>query len=265
MFSWSPAFSVMRAIVLCVMGLTPVAASAVQAPENAPTETAPEAQTPPPSPESDEAPQEAESTQVPADEVFPPGTPTREERLHLDPVEGSLGIYGREGAETRVELYPCAENSLCGRIVWLRRLAEPDGSVRRDLKNPEPELRMRPLIGLEVLWGLQGRDGTGRVWNRGRIYNPDDGNDYKARVEFREDNSIELKACIFIVCETQIWMHHGDPVGSTAPGTTDATPEEEPQGETLPADAGMMDGVDAEGQRGPEEPAERESPTSPDT
>ncbi len=151
------------------------------------------------------------------DRRFPEGTPSLAERLALDPVDGSLGVFARDGADTRVELYPCApdEAKLCGRIVWLRRLAEEDGSIRRDVKNPDEDLRERPLIGLEVLWDLSSKKGDQAVWTGGRIYNPDDGNDYRARLSFEDGNMLRLKACLLVICETQIWRQHSGPAEGT--------------------------------------------------
>ncbi len=148
---------------------------------------------------------------------FPEGTPSLEERLTIEPVEDTLGVYGRDGADTRIELYNCGTDELCGRIVWLRRLAEDDGSVRKDLKNPDPDLQSRELMGMKVLWGLERKGKGGDRWVRGRIYNPDDGKDYKAHLAFRDDEAVELEACIFLLCKTQVWEPIKDaPVPGTA-------------------------------------------------
>ncbi|MGF1456445.1 MAG: DUF2147 domain-containing protein [Alphaproteobacteria bacterium] len=165
---------------------------------------------------------------------FPDGTPSREERLALAPVPDSMGIYAREGADTRIELYPCEDNELCGRIVWLRRLAEADGSVRKDLKNPDPDLQSRRLMGMMVLWGLERKDQQADKWVGGRIYNPDDGKDYKARLAFRDDEAVELQACIFLLCKTQIWRpHESAPVKSDRAQSGDGVSPETQTGRSV--------------------------------
>lgn len=139
----------------------------------------------------------------------PAGTPPDEAISYLPFADGSFGIYGQDNANTRVELYPCEDDSLCGRIVWLRRMTEDDGSPRVDAENPDPDLRNQPLIGLTVLWDLEKR-GEGE-WRGGRIYNADDGERYRAHIKFESPEAIELKACLFVVCETQTWTRVAGP------------------------------------------------------
>ncbi len=143
------------------------------------------------------APAAPDAASAEAKASLPPGS-------LLPLLDDSFGIFAREGADTRIELFPCEDEELCGRIVWLRRMAEADGSKRRDLKNPDEDLRDRALIGMTVLWDLEARKNDDR-WTGGRIYNPDDGKDYRAKVRFMDDDTVELKACVLIICETQIW------------------------------------------------------------
>ncbi len=149
---------------------------------------------------------------------FPPDTPSLEERLDIDPVERSKGIYAQaiEWPLNRIELYECGEGEMCGRLVWLYRMAEPDGSERLDAKNPDPDLRDRRLIGLEVLTGLtQKKEGR---WTGGEIYNANDGKSYRAAINFEKDGSVELKACFLFLCEEQDWVPAEIPDQEDLPG-----------------------------------------------
>ena len=42
-----------------------------------------------------------------------------------------------------------------GKIVWLQDPTEPDGSPAVDNNNPDPKLRSRKLLGLNMLSGLK--------------------------------------------------------------------------------------------------------------
>ena len=57
-------------------------------------------------------------------------------------------------------------------------IGEP-GALRRDDNNPDPELRSRVLVGLELLSDYRF---DGRRW-QGRIYDPESGNTYSSRME----------------------------------------------------------------------------------
>ena len=60
-------------------------------------------------------------------------------------------------AEVAVQIFACG-GLLCGRIVWLQHPRDQAGQLVRDLENPDPALRQRPLCGQTILWGLQPAD-----------------------------------------------------------------------------------------------------------
>ena len=76
---------------------------------------------------------------------------------------------------------------LCGRIVWLQHPRDQAGQLVRDLENPDPASRQRPLCGQTILWGLQPADID--HWENGWLYNPDDGKTYRVRAELRSADS----------------------------------------------------------------------------
>jgi uncharacterized protein (DUF2147 family) len=73
-----------------------------------------------------------------------------------------------------------------GRIVWLERPSYPlddalgmGGQAKMDRRNPDPNLRTRPILGLKILEGL--RYNGGHEWTGGRVYAPDEGRSYKGK------------------------------------------------------------------------------------
>ena len=65
-----------------------------------------------------------------------------------------------------------------------------------NLKNENPALRTRPLLGLTVLRGLRrSDDGT---WKDGEIYNPDDGVDYQALMSIGDDGTLHVRAYVIL-------------------------------------------------------------------
>lgn len=127
--------------------------------------------------------------------------------VDLEPDEtGSYGVFTRSGESVRIELHKCQRTELCGRIVWLARPVNPNGSLRLDILNTHPELRDRPLIGLRVLWNLERRKPG--VWKGGVLYNADDGKRYRANLEFLDRDTVELTACYLLFCRDQRWSRH---------------------------------------------------------
>jgi uncharacterized protein (DUF2147 family) len=94
------------------------------------------------------------------------------------------------------------EASNCGRIA---ALGDPSGAERFDTHNPSAGLRRRPVLGLELLSGLQPA-GPPRAWTVDALYNPDDGRTYRGTVRLLSDDRLELKGCaLAIFCQTQTW------------------------------------------------------------
>ena len=59
-----------------------------------------------------------------------------------------------------------------------------NGPEKKDVKNPNKELRDLPLKGLVYLMGLSFEDGE---WKGGKIYNPYDGKTYNGKMYLSED------------------------------------------------------------------------------
>lgn len=75
--------------------------------------------------------------------------------------------------------------------------------VFTDYNNKDPNLKHRPIEGLQILTLRQGAD----PWHyEGEIYNPEDGNTYAGFLEVTGADSMVLKGCAYIViCVEQEW------------------------------------------------------------
>ena len=115
-----------------------------------------------------------------------------------------VGVWLHANKRIQVEIAPCGDQ-LCGKLVWFRWPNDAQGRPLVDLKNPDPALRTRPLLGLAILHGLR-RAGDGS-WQDGKIYNPDDGGDYSAQVSLQHDGALSVRAYVIDpnLGETQIW------------------------------------------------------------
>jgi len=115
-----------------------------------------------------------------------------------------VGIWLHANERIRVEIAPCGER-LCGQIVWFKWPNNAEGLPLVDLKNPNPVLRTRPLLGLAILHDLR-RTGE-RTWEGGKIYNPDDGAEYSAQMSIGDDGTLRVRAYVLLPLfgETQIW------------------------------------------------------------
>jgi len=119
-----------------------------------------------------------------------------------------VGLWYAEGGAAQVAIEPCG-GALCGRVVWLRSPLADDGCALRDRHNPDPSLRRRTVVGLEVLHGLQSRgDGT---WSDGRIYDPSTGTTYTCQLTLDGENRLRLRGYVGVPLfgRTTTWTRVG--------------------------------------------------------
>ncbi len=97
-----------------------------------------------------------------------------------------------------------------GSIVWLKE-PEKNGKPVADDKNPDEKLRDRPVLGLQILrdFTYDGDD----VWAGGRIYDPESGSDYRAKMTLLEDGTLKLRGYILVplLGRSELWVRPAAP------------------------------------------------------
>ncbi len=118
------------------------------------------------------------------------------------------GLWYAEGGAAQVEIASCAAG-LCGRVVWLRSPFDEDGCTLRDRRNPEPALRARPVLGLEVLRGL--RPAGGDSFSGGTIYDPASGRTYRCEARLDGNDRLLLRGYLGVpwLGRTTRWVRAG--------------------------------------------------------
>lgn len=112
------------------------------------------------------------------------------------------GLWYTEDQEGVVELYSCGK-AVCGRLYWMK--PSPESQADRDDKNPDPQLRSRPLCGLEFMGGfIPVADGT---YESGWIYSPRHGAMFSASIAAGADDTLELRGYLLLplLGQTQRW------------------------------------------------------------
>jgi uncharacterized protein (DUF2147 family) len=125
--------------------------------------------------------------------------------------DGSVvGEWITPARSARVAIAPCPRDPalLCGRIAWLAQPMDADGAPLSDRKNPDPALRSRPLVGVEIIHGF--RAGDPGHWRGGKIYDPESGRTYDARLRLAAPDTLEVKGCVLVFCEAQTWRRASD-------------------------------------------------------
>ena len=140
------------------------------------------------------------------------------------PAANPVGIWYAEGGAAQIDLRDCGA-ALCGRVVWLRSPFDEHGCELRDRYNPLDSLRQRPVIGLEILRGLERSPGADGVWTDGTIYDPGSGSTYRASLTVVDESRLELRGYVGIplLGRTATWFRVGSEQAMCAAVSTMST------------------------------------------
>ena len=115
-----------------------------------------------------------------------------------------LGVWATDpegdGGQAHIEIYKEGDR-YNGKIIWLSEpvylQGDPHGSAgeaKVDTENPDETLRSQPIIGLLLMSGFKydGKD----LWHKGKIYDPDNGKTYKAKLRLGDDDVLKVRGFI---------------------------------------------------------------------
>lgn len=113
-----------------------------------------------------------------------------------------LGKWITPSNKSKIEIYKKGDKFF-GKIVWLK---EPtlNGKDKTDSKNPNPKLKSRKLMGLNLLNNFTYKGGE---WVGGTIYNPIDGKEYSCKIKTKGAKELEVRGYVLnpMLGKTQIW------------------------------------------------------------
>lgn len=126
------------------------------------------------------------------------------------PPPAEAGVWFDDTGKGAVEIRRCgadgaAQQLLCGNIVWLKEPTGQNGQPLTDGYNPDPDMRARPICGLQVLGDLAPQaDGA---WDEGWVYDPKVGKAYnvEVRLEGRDRLNVTGYKGIKLLGKSFVW------------------------------------------------------------
>lgn len=122
-----------------------------------------------------------------------------------------IGLWATEKGKAHVEIFRQDESHYAGRIVWLKEPRYPPddpeaGLPKHDRENPAPDLRDRPIEGLQIMRDFE-YAGDGR-WEGGRIYDPENGKTYKCVMWLTESGTLKVRGYVgfALLGRTEEWL-----------------------------------------------------------
>lgn len=104
------------------------------------------------------------------------------------------GIWFNTKKDGKIEIFQ-KDGKFYGKIVWLLEPMDPnDGKAKRDIENPDDSKHQDPIIGLEILKGLEFDEDN--VWDDGKIYDPENGKTYSCKMTLKDNDNLDVRGYV---------------------------------------------------------------------
>lgn len=102
-----------------------------------------------------------------------------------------VGTYKavHDGKESKVKIYK-HQDGYRAQVCWLKETKNPDGSVKKDVKNPDKAKRSVNADKIVLVDKVVYKDG---MWKDGKIYEPTSGRTYKVEIKFKDAKTLEVR------------------------------------------------------------------------
>ncbi|KQC01765.1 DUF2147 domain-containing protein [Pedobacter sp. Hv1] len=105
-----------------------------------------------------------------------------------------LGKWVNPSGEGQIEIYKKGDKYF-GKLAWIKEPNDEKGKPKTDLKNPNADLRSKPILGLEILKDFVFEDGK---WTDGTIYDPKTGKTYSCNLNIKNDGQLNIRGYVGI-------------------------------------------------------------------
>lgn len=114
-----------------------------------------------------------------------------------------IGVWLSANGQAHLQIYKEADKYF-GKLVWLKDPNNAKGGPKVDANNPDESLRTKPLLGLVILRNFKYDDGE---WSGGRVYDPQNGKDYKCYMKLKDAKTLNVRGYIgfSLLGRTEVW------------------------------------------------------------
>jgi len=112
-----------------------------------------------------------------------------------------VGTWLTADGKTKVEIQYVDENTLEGKVVWLKQPTNDKGEPLKDARNPKRSLRDRTIMGLALMQDVRA---DGQVFE-GELYSPKRGKTFDVRLTLLDADRLQLMVSYRGFTREQIW------------------------------------------------------------
>lgn len=115
-----------------------------------------------------------------------------------------LGTWESDKKDVIIEISRSKDTYL-GKYIWGKEIVESDGKTsKKDIKNPDKNLRTRNIVGITSLTGLKW---NGKEYTEGKIYNAPSGDTYSCKIWIK-NNKLYLRGYLGVSLLGQTAIFH---------------------------------------------------------
>ncbi len=116
--------------------------------------------------------------------------------------DGIITMYPVKSKNSEVRIY--------GKLSWISEPKDENGQQKKDIENPNVELRDRTILGLNIIQDLKWEGNNDEwAWEDGRAYDPESGNTYsfKAFIDPDKPDILNCRGYIgfSLIGRSEIW------------------------------------------------------------
>lgn len=105
-----------------------------------------------------------------------------------------LGKWVNSSGEANIEIFRKGDKYF-GKIASLKEPKDEKGAVKTDFKNPQDNLKSRPILGMELLKNFTYDKGK---WVDGTIYDPKTGKTYSCNMNIKPNGDLNVRGYVGI-------------------------------------------------------------------
>ena len=98
------------------------------------------------------------------------------------------GIWWNDKKTSKIEVKE-ENGKFSGTVIYINPEKYVNGEPEKDFNNPDPKLKSKSRLGLQILTGLK-YNPSDKEWQGGRIYDPDNGKTYDCFAWFDKDTNV---------------------------------------------------------------------------
>lgn len=117
-----------------------------------------------------------------------------------------IGEYltDRGGSKSKVRVTKAADGTYMAQLFWVENPLDKNGNKRKDVKNPDKNLRNVDIDKVVIVKGLKFDKAEGE-WNGAKIYDPSKGLRVNVEAEFVDAKKLKLFGNIWGIGTTIYW------------------------------------------------------------